>query len=408
MVITSVIISFPCALIFGGFSALIDPIQVTFAATTTMTVIAFTLLRAESGFAVPLAGFLVDTYGSRVIILVGGILIGIGSVIAGLAPSLLVFYIGFIVLSAGFSFGNPVIMSIAVAPWFRKYRGRAFAITTCGVPIWSICIPLLVVAIDALGWRTALIGLGIASMVMMIPGSLVFRRHPRDFGLYPDGAISEPTQSSSISTKATITVKEVVRISGFWWLSACYACFAFDHTGLAAQWIPLVQDLAGVGRQGAAMIATMIPVVSLFGRLGIGIASDYISARYVFGFSLFLMCLGLSSLAFVHSLAGAIGLVVLYGVGYGGFAPLRYSLQGWMFGPNKFGRIQGMLRLVDTFIGIPAPILLAFLKDVRGDYVVSIYICVILVAMTIPVAIRLQRAPSSDEFNTEPVKDVRG
>ena len=48
MVITSVIISFPCALIFGGFSALIDPIQVTFAATTTMTVIAFTLLRAES------------------------------------------------------------------------------------------------------------------------------------------------------------------------------------------------------------------------------------------------------------------------------------------------------------------------------------------------------------------------
>ena len=67
-----------------------------------------------------------------------------------------------------------------------------------------------------------------------------------------------------------------------------------------------------------------------------------------------------------------------------------------------------MLRLVDTFIGIPAPILLAFLKDVRGDYVVSIYICVILVAMTIPVAIRLQRAPSSDEFNTEQVKDVRG
>ena len=91
MVITSVIISFPCALIFGGFSALIDPIQVTFAATTTMTVIAFTLLRAESGFAVPLAGFLVDTYGSRVIILVGGILIGIGSVI----EPVLVFFINF-------------------------------------------------------------------------------------------------------------------------------------------------------------------------------------------------------------------------------------------------------------------------------------------------------------------------
>ena len=397
MVTTSVIISFPCALIFGAFSAFIDPIQATFAATTTMTVVAFTLLRAESGFAVPLVAFLIDTYGSKAIIFIGGILIGLGSILAGLAPSLLVFYLGFIILSAGFSFGNPVIMSIAIAPWFKKYRGRAFAISTCGIPIWSICIPLMVIAIDMLGWRTALIGLGIASMIVMLPGSLVFRRQPSDFGLYPDGAASESLQSNVISTSASITVKEVLRFSGFWWLSVCFAAFAFVHTGLAAQWIPLVEDLAGVNRQSAAMIATAIPVISLIGRLGIGIASDYISARYVFGFALFLMCLGLSSLAFINSLSGAIGLVVLYGIGYGGFAPLRYSLQGWMFGPNKFGRIQGMLRLVDTFVGIPAPILLAFLKDIRGDYVISVYICAALVAMTVPIAVRLQRVPTDNQ-----------
>ena len=141
--------------------------------------ILMTVFFITSGFGQPLAGFLVDRFGARRVMLLG---LGI-YVIAVLAFSVLPeFWMYFVVIAIA-AIGNcvfhPADITILNANVRESHLGRAFSIHTVGGNLgWAIAPGFMLVAAHGLGWRSALVcAAGLGAMVWLV---LWTQRHALD------------------------------------------------------------------------------------------------------------------------------------------------------------------------------------------------------------------------------------
>ena len=389
MTVFAVITALPNTILFTGFSGFLEPLQVSFAASAAAISVAFVFLRAEAGIGTPIAGFLVDAYGPKPVMLGGGIILGLGAAIVALSQSLFIFYVGFFILAFGVSVSGPIVANIAVARWFDRYRGKAFAVISMGTPVWSLSIPLVVLAIDTFGWRATMWGLGIVSVAIIVPFSFLYRKSPEEYGLKPDGVSDDAPrpQHAVRGPEVSLPLRDVLRHPAFWLLMVSYGSFSFVHTGLFSQLIPILQASSGVSRSTAAAVSALIALVSLPGRLVLGALADTVKPGYVLALTFVLMLVGVLALALVPGDLGIVALVVFYGIGFGGCVPVRHVVQGYLFGSQNFGKVQGMLRIADTLVGIPAPIATALIYDATHSYVLALLMFVVAFALTIPAAL---------------------
>ncbi len=142
--------------------------------TYTATFIGF----AFGGFVM---GRIADRFGISVPVTIGGVSLGVGFILAALSQSywqLLVVqavFIGFLGSSSTF---GPLVAD--TSQWFLKRRGLAVAIAASGNYIaGTIWPPFMQYAIETWGWRNTYIGLGIISIVVIVPLAQLLRRRPK-------------------------------------------------------------------------------------------------------------------------------------------------------------------------------------------------------------------------------------
>src|SRR5216683_661989 len=76
-----------------GWTYFVDPIDARFHWGRTNIQIAFTIFVATETWLVPLEGWFVDRFGPRIVVLIGGILVGIAWAINSVAESLTILYV---------------------------------------------------------------------------------------------------------------------------------------------------------------------------------------------------------------------------------------------------------------------------------------------------------------------------
>ena len=142
--------------------------------TYTATFIGF----AFGGFTM---GHLASRFGITVPVTIGGVSLGVGFILAALSQTywqLLVVqavFIGFLGSSSTF---GPLVAD--TSQWFLKRRGLAVAIAASGNYIaGTIWPPFMQQAIETWGWRGTYVGLGIVSIVVMVPLAQLLRRRPK-------------------------------------------------------------------------------------------------------------------------------------------------------------------------------------------------------------------------------------
>jgi MFS family permease len=89
------------SVVFYGFTAFMEPLVQEFSWTYTQVSFAVSLRGLEMGIFNPLAGFLVDRFGSRKLILIGTITVGLGLILLSFTQSLFMFYAAFLLLAFG-------------------------------------------------------------------------------------------------------------------------------------------------------------------------------------------------------------------------------------------------------------------------------------------------------------------
>jgi len=149
-----------------------------------------TIARVAEAMVAPIVGPFVDRYGSRILMPVGAVIVGLTMLAVTQIDAIWQFYLlRGIIVALGFTLMGNLVTDVAINNWFVRKRGRAVAIARLGSNISNMAfVPLTVFIIGAYGWRTMFVVFAATvSLLVPIPSAILMRRRPEDMGLYPDG-----------------------------------------------------------------------------------------------------------------------------------------------------------------------------------------------------------------------------
>ena len=153
-----------------GWTLFVNPIADKHGWSRAAIQVAFTIFVLTETWLVPIEGYLVDRFGPRPVVLVGGILCGLGWALNSIADSLTMLYIAAAVggVGAGAVYGTCVGNALK---WFPDRRGLAAGLTAAGFGAGSaLTIVPISAFIKSSGYEAAFLyfGLGQGLIVFLI------------------------------------------------------------------------------------------------------------------------------------------------------------------------------------------------------------------------------------------------
>jgi len=360
--------------VFYGFTAFFEPIINEMGWSYTQLSLAASLRGLEMGLFSPIVGILADRWGPRKLIF-GGVLITVaGFILLSSATSLIMFYGAFALLAIGVSACTVTVLLTAVANWFRRKMGIASGIAICGYGFSGFLIPVIVRLIAAYDWRTTLNILALGMLVMLLPLSLIFRHRPEQYGYFPDGqkqgTIAHLNGSGTPQgLEVELKIKQALKSGTFWRLVLARLYHIMTMMAITTHVMPYLSSIS-ISRSTSSLVATAIPLISIFGRLSFGWLGDKISKRLVATTSFIMISCGVFCFAYASNIRIwlLVPFLVLSGIGYGGTNAILPLLGREYFGRTNFGSVYGLMEGIGTIGAIIGPTLAGWAYDNWGSY----------------------------------------
>jgi MFS family permease len=304
-------------------------------------------------------GALSDRFGTRTVVLSGGVLLGIGMIVASRANTLLQFQLlyGVIVGVASGSFYAPLIST--TTKWFTKNRSLAVALVSAGLSVGStVMAPLSRWLISSYDWRTAMLVIGDLVWLVIIPAAFLVRNPPTPVAAaYPVATVRGPD----------LTIGQVVRTPEFAAIALTHFACCAAHSGPIFHMITHAID-RGVPTMAAATVLSAAGLASLTGKIGCGIFADRAGAKRALVAGLALQAIAISLYLFIGSLGGFYALALVFGFAYGGVMPLYAILVREYFGERVMGAAFGAVSLAATLGMAVGPWAGGLIYDALGTY----------------------------------------
>jgi predicted MFS family arabinose efflux permease len=278
-------------------------------------------------------GVLSDRWGARRVVVAGGLLLGLGLVVASRITALWQLHVAFggVVGVAAGAFYAP--LTTTATRWFTANRGLAVALVSAGTGLGTFVVaPLTRWLISAYDWRLAMLLLGDLIWLVIIPLGLLVRDAPGDSGGAADTNVPLP---------------EIWRSSQFWLIAVTHFACCIAHSGPIFHMVTHAMD-RGVQSMTAATILGVSGLASLAGRVVSGLAADRWGAKPTLIAMLGLQAPAIFLYLFTGSAAGFYGLAILFGASYGGVMPMYALLTREYFGARAMGTAYGAIFMLQA------------------------------------------------------------
>ena len=360
--------------IFQGLGFFFVALERHFGWSRAVLSVPFSLSRVEGAILGPIEGYLVDRFGSRLIILIGLTILGAGFVGFSMVQGVLGYYITFLVIFAGAGLGGFIPLIAAINNWFHRHRTKAMAIGMIGINLGALLAPFIGRAMDLYGWRTLALWLGIGVWLFAIPIALSVRNRPEDYGQRPDGdSISdrlEYLEEGGLDDEVDFTVREAVRTVAFWGITAAHGFSAIASVTIAVHIVPAMTDI-GMSLPQAGTVVLTYGVSGGIAQLAAGFLGDRLPKQPLICISVAIQGLGMLAAATIMTFTGAYIFAVLYGIGLGARVPLLTAIRGDFFGTRSFATIMGVSQVPMNIAMVGAPIAAGYLFDTLGNYTIA-------------------------------------
>ena len=360
-------------LVVQGFSSYADLLHTEFGWSRVALAGPRSVTSVQNSILGPLAGFLIDRFGPRLVVGVGVVITGLGLITLGLTHSLWMYYLANIIMALGMSLEGMMVVSVAVNNWFRRRATLAQSLMLLGYSMAGVVgVPLLVLMQGSIGWRHAAIWTGIGVMAIGLPSSLLLRTRPEPFGLLPDGAKSDTVGNSDRRNFPGVgndfSLAQAVRTRAFWLLGVGWATCLLATGVIQVHIFLQLENDVGLQRTAVALIWSIASFSNIPSRLIGGLMGDRLPKNLILGVSIALMGGSIVALAVAGSFAGALLFAIPYGIGWGISTPVMNSIQGEYFGRRSQGTIRGWLQLVGLPFSIAGPVVVGYVADRQGTY----------------------------------------
>ncbi|CAI9541760.1 unnamed protein product, partial [Staurois parvus] len=312
----------------------------------------------------PISSILVNKYGSRPVVIAGGLLSGVGMILATFSTSILQLYI-FVGVLAGFGFSMNLQPSvIVVGKYFLKRRPMANGLAMAGSPVvLSTLAPLNQFLFDKYGWRGSFFILGALLLNCCVAGALY-----RPIGPMATKNKKEKDPEKVNNRNLDLTLFKhrgflIYLIGNVLMFIAFYAPIVF---------LAPYGKHCGIDEYSAAFLLSILAIVDMFARplTGIIANSKWIRPRiqYFFSFSVIFngVCHLLCPLA--TSYMGLVTYCVFFGLGFGMVCALLFETLMDLVGAKRFTSAVGLVTMVECVPLLLGPPIGGAIVDVLGDY----------------------------------------
>ncbi|GAA6089869.1 monocarboxylate transporter 1b [Tachysurus ichikawai] len=349
-------------------------IEVIFNATSSQVSWISSIMLAVMYAGGPISSILVNKYGSRPIVIIGGCLASIGLISASFCNTVegLYFCVG-VIGGLGLAFNlNPALTMIG--KYFYKKRPIANGIAMAGSPVFlSTLAPLNSWLYDQFGWRGSFLVLGGALLNCCVAGSL----------MRPIGPKPQPTpavQDEGIRGHEKKTVMQTI--------NSFIDLTLFKHRGFLLYLLgnvimffglfaPLVflsnyAKSMGISKDKAAFLLSMLAFTDMVARPSMGLLANtrWVRPRIQYFFAAAVLYNGVCHLLAPISVdyLGFSIYAVFFGVAFGWLSSVLFETLMDLVGAQRFSSAVGLVTIVECGPVLLGPPLLGRLNDVYNDY----------------------------------------
>jgi len=260
---SAVMLAISMGLLVNGLSPFFVPLEAEFGWSRGEIALINTFGLIGLGVGGIVMGRVTDRVGVRGVVMTGAIVTGLTVLAAAQAQSLWQLYALFFFAGA---FGGGALFAplmAAVGSWFRTGAGLAIGLVAAGQAAGQGGIPLAsALLIEAVGWRGALLSLGLVSLATLVPLALLIRQPP---------AASAQAASPGDDVPTLKAIPSVL-IMG----AAVLMCCALMSVPLM-HLVPYAQG-CGIPAAQAGGIVTVMMLAAIAGRVAFGQLADWIGA----------------------------------------------------------------------------------------------------------------------------------
>ena len=364
--------------VFQGLGTILVALERQFGWSRTALSGAFSLARVEGAILGPVEGFLVDRIGTRKMVLIGYILMGLGFIWLGHVETLWAFYASFLTITLGSGLGGWLAIIAMVNNWFTRQRTFAMASAMSGIHFGGLLVPLLALGIETFEFRGAATIIGVFLLIVVGPAAKVIRNRPEDMNLQPDGDTERLSESVlTEDEEPDFTAGQALRTPVFWILTIMQVASSIAIVTLALHLVPKLTDM-GMTLSGAGTVVLAYTIVALPSQFLSGYFADRLPKTLMIAIFLAIQGIAITIIAFADSVLLAYLFAVLYGIGFGGRNPLTTAIRGEYFGRKAFATIMGISQFPMNIGMIGAPLFAGYMFDTTNSYVIPFSVFAIL------------------------------
>jgi MFS family permease len=337
-------------------------------------------------------GGLVDRRGSRIVLTLLALLLGLVVVSMSAASSAMALLI-LITLTRGLGQSALSVVSLAMpGKWFRRRLTYAMGVYAIVMSIgFMAAFPAVGALVGARGWRVGWASIGVALIFGLAPVAwLLVPREPE-----ANAELDLTAGDDTVPHASDATMSDALRSPAFWVFgiaSAMYGLVAsgiglFNESILAERGFP-----PDIYYQALAVTA----ITGLAGNFGAGAWADRGSLRRVLIVAMLLLTVALAALPHVKTPAHVYAQAVAMGVAGGFVTVVFFSFWGRAYGRAHLGRIQGVAQALTVFASATGPLFFAWCVEATGSYATAFYVLAAVMS-ALAIAALLVRVPATAE-----------
>ncbi|XP_061529528.1 monocarboxylate transporter 1-like [Phycodurus eques] len=328
-------------------------IEVIFNATPSQVSWISSIMLAVMYAGGPISSIMVNRFGSRPIILLGGCLAGSGLVAASFCNTVaqLYFFIG-VVGGLGLAFNlNPALTMIG--KYFYKRRPIANGIAMAGSPVFlSTLAPLNSWLYDEYGWRGSFLILGGLLLNCCVAGSLMRPIGPKPRPPEPDGGAAEAARPKKTALQ---TVNSFIDLTLF-----KHRGFLLYLMGNVIMFFGLFAPLVflsnfakskDISKDKAAFLLSVLAFVDMFARPSMGLLANtkWVRPRVQYFFAAAVLYNGVCHVMAPLSsdYTGFVVYAIFFGFAFGWLSSVLFETLMDLVGAQRFSSAVGLVTIVE-------------------------------------------------------------
>jgi MFS transporter, OFA family, oxalate/formate antiporter len=381
------------------------PLSQAYGWTVSQVTVAFEVAILVLGFAAFAGGLWMNRVGPRRVAVLGAVLYGLGTALAGTSHSLAMLYLTYGVIG-GTGLGLGYIVPVAtLVRWFPDKRGMITGVAVAGFGAGAlVTAPVAQRLIASVGVSSTFVILGITYFSIIMLAATVMNNPPE--GYAPRGFQRSSVRGSSAQD---FTLPQALR--SWQWYGLWLTLFLNSTAGIAiiSQASPMAQEISHASVAAAAALVGIISIANGSGRFLWAWFSDAIGRKAVFLTMFLLQAVAFLLLSHVSGFVSLTVLAFMILLCYGGGFGTMPAFAADYFGAKDIGSIYGLMLTAWGAAGVVGPTLIAQVRQATGAYhdALEILALMMLLSAIVPLLLHppvLRRKPSAKDSDLESVR----